>query len=135
MSRFNPLLWPKPPVIWRYGIAVLSVAAAPIISRWPAVNLGSARESLLLCAVMISAWLGGIEPGLLPTVLSCLALNYYSREPLFDNTNTKPQGTGIGLAIIRSIIDALGARLWAEKNKGRSATYLFNVPAADDTVT
>jgi hypothetical protein len=30
----NPLLWPKPPGIWSYGIAVLSVTSALIISRW-----------------------------------------------------------------------------------------------------
>lgn len=133
MSRFNPVWWPKPPVIWSYGLAVLSVAAALIISRWPAFHLETAPASLLLCAAMISAWLGGVRPGLLATVLSCLALIYYSLAPLFDNT--KSQGTGMGLAIIRSIIEALDARLWAEINNGRSATYVFNVPAADDTAT
>jgi hypothetical protein len=28
MSSFNPLLWPKPPVVWGYGIAVLSVTGS-----------------------------------------------------------------------------------------------------------
>jgi signal transduction histidine kinase len=84
MSRFNPLLWPKPPVIWRYGIAVLSVVAALVISRWPAFHLETAPASLFLCAVMISAWLGGVGPGSLATVLSCLAFNYYFLEPLYS---------------------------------------------------
>jgi hypothetical protein len=82
MSKFNPLLWRKPPAIWGYGIAILSVTAAVVISRWPAMYLETAPASLFLLAVMISAWLGGIGPGLLAVVLSCLAFNYYALQPL-----------------------------------------------------
>jgi PAS domain S-box-containing protein len=84
MPRLNPLLWPKPPAIWSYGIAVLSVAAALILSQWPALHLQGAPASLFLCAVMFSSWLGGIGPGLLATALSCLAFNYYFVEPLYS---------------------------------------------------
>src|SRR5256712_3295913 len=82
MPRSNPLLWPKPPTIWSYGIAVLSVAAALIISRLPAVHLQDAPVSLFLCAVLLSAWFGGIGPGLLATTLSALAFNYYFLPPI-----------------------------------------------------
>jgi C4-dicarboxylate-specific signal transduction histidine kinase len=84
MFRSNPLLGPKARVIWGYGIAVLSVAAALIISRWPAFHLETAPASLFLCAVMFSAWLGGVGPGLLATALSSLAFNYYFLEPLYS---------------------------------------------------
>ncbi len=81
MSRSNPLLWPKPHAIWSYGIAVLSVAAALIISWWPALHLGDAPVSLFLCAVMLSAWFGGVGPGLLATAVSALAFYYYFLPP------------------------------------------------------
>jgi len=42
---------------------------------------------------------------------------------------TKPQGTGMGLAISRSIIEAHGGRLWATANAERGATFHFTVPA------
>ncbi len=84
MSRSNPLLWPKPPAIWSYGIAVLSVAAALIISRWPALHLEAAPVSLFLCAVMFSAWFGGVGPGLLATALSGLAFYYYFLPPMYS---------------------------------------------------
>ena len=41
---------------------------------------------------------------------------------------TKPQGTGMGLAISRSIIEAHGGRLWATANAQRGATFHFTVP-------
>jgi len=86
MSRFNPLSWPKPPVIWRYGIAVLSVLAAAIISLWPPFHLQSAPASLFLCAVLVGAWCGGSGPGLFATALSTLAFYYYFLTPIHSLT-------------------------------------------------
>ncbi len=82
MRTSNPLLWPKPPAIWSYGIAVLSVAAALTVSRLPAIHLQDAPVSLFLCAVILSAWFGGVGPGLVATLLSALAFNYYFLPPI-----------------------------------------------------
>src|SRR5262249_4427690 len=41
---------------------------------------------------------------------------------------TKPSGTGMGLSICRSIIDAHGGRLWAEANEPRGAVFQFTLP-------
>jgi C4-dicarboxylate-specific signal transduction histidine kinase len=82
MSRLNPLLWPKPPVIWSYGIAVFSVAAVLIVSRWPPLHLRESPVSLFLCGVMLSSWFGGVGPGLLATALSAFAFYYYFLPPM-----------------------------------------------------
>jgi signal transduction histidine kinase len=44
---------------------------------------------------------------------------------------TKSNGTGMGLSICRSIIDAHGGRLWVEANEPRGAAFQFTLPGAE----
>ncbi|MGB0124145.1 MAG: MEDS domain-containing protein [Silvibacterium sp.] len=43
--------------------------------------------------------------------------------------STKPQGTGMGLPISRSIIESHGGHLWATSNSGPGATFQFTLPS------
>ena len=52
-------------------------------------------------------------------------------ERIFQSLyTTKPGGTGMGLSICRSIVEAHGGRLWAEANEPRGAVFWFTLPSA-----
>ena len=60
-------------------------------------------------------------PGIDPEHLDRVFNSFYT---------TKPSGTGMGLPICRSIVDAHGGRLWAEANEPRGAIFQFTLPTA-----
>jgi signal transduction histidine kinase len=79
--------WSKPPVSLRYGAAVLSIVATVIILLWmDAVFHAAPHVSLFLCAVMFSAWFGGVRPGLLAIAVAVLAFKYFFLPPNYSLT-------------------------------------------------
>jgi signal transduction histidine kinase len=48
---------------------------------------------------------------------------------------SKPSGTGVGLAISRTILDSHGGRLWFTRNPDRGTTFRFSVPVVGEEKT
>ena len=68
-----------------YAIAVLSVLFAGLFRYLlPAGITTRAPFAFFLIAVIVSAWLGGVKPGLLATVLGLLVGDYFFVEPLYS---------------------------------------------------
>ncbi|MGA9770662.1 MAG: PAS domain S-box protein [Blastocatellia bacterium] len=69
-----------PQAVWHYGLAVTSVAVALVITQSlePYTTL---RTPLFYAAILITAWIGGIGPGVLAVAIATLALGYYFSPP------------------------------------------------------
>lgn len=66
----------------RYGFAVLAVGIA-LLPKLIAPIIGGTSSFLpFILAVMVSAWYGGMLPGLLATLLSCILINYFWEPPI-----------------------------------------------------
>ena len=51
---------------------------------------------------------------------------------LFEKLDPAADGTGVGLALVRRIVEAHGGRAWAESDgPGRGATFCFTLPPGD----
>jgi signal transduction histidine kinase len=57
----------------------------------------------------------GIDPRIMPRLFNAFV-------------TTKPKGTGMGLAIARSVIEKNGGRIWATQKAGPGATIEFTLP-------
>ena len=98
----------------RYGLAVLLTALAIIASIVLAPHWNP-RHLLLpfYPAVMLSAWLGGFGPGLLATLVSALAMDYFWLPPTFAFGMREP-GDFLGFLLFLGVgllVSALSERL------------------------
>jgi signal transduction histidine kinase len=116
------------------------LAADPSTVTADRVQLQQVLMNLMLNGIEAMTDLGGEltvssrlgEDGQLTIAVSDTGLGLPAEEPdrIFATFfSTKPQGSGMGLAISRSIVESHGGRLWATANGGRGATFHLTLPA------
>ncbi len=66
-------------------------------------------------------------PGIPPEHIGLVFERFYRVDP---SRSREDGGTGIGLAIARSVVEAHGGRIWAESASGGGATFRFVLPLA-----
>src|SRR5205823_13572947 len=87
----------------------------------------AARREGARCVVRVEDTGPGIPPEHLPFL--------FERFYRVDQARSRGEGgTGIGLAIARSVVEAHGGRIWAESEVGRGSVFTFELPLATSRV-
>jgi PAS domain S-box-containing protein len=94
----------------RYAVAGLLTVMALSLALVGQGTWGSAATySFFLGAVMLSSWVGGLGPGIMATVLSTLAADYFLIEPLhtitFDASRLVQLSAFVGIAALISSLN------------------------------
>ena len=67
--------------MWHYGLAIGSVAIALGITQW-LERYTTLRTPVFYAAILMTAWFGGMGPGLFAAAFATLALGYYFSPPV-----------------------------------------------------
>lgn len=70
--------------LWRYGVAVLSTSLVTALTIALQPFLRHGVMALFFASVMVSAWYGGLGPGLLASLLSVLASQFFFFPPIYS---------------------------------------------------
>lgn len=100
------MLTVKQSSLLRYGTAVLSVGFATVLMLLldPLLAMSQSPFLLFFGAVMLSAWYGGLRPGLLAAVLSGLISTYFFLPPAYSWTLTLVNGSRLSLFLLEGAL-------------------------------
>jgi PAS domain S-box-containing protein len=122
MSKFETTMRRITSVVLRYGLAVLSVAAAFSITQLLRTYFEPIPNSLFFCAIVVSSWLGGLGPGLLAGLLSVEVIDYYFLLPPYTlGVNPEDVPRLIIFLISGALISSMGGAQRRAKESLRQA--------------
>lgn len=106
-----------------YGLAVATVGVTAVLKLVLSnVFMQDTPFLLLIGAVMLAAWYGGLGPGLLATVLADVASNYFFMGIPYSLSFSREEGLKLGLFLVEGIsISILAAILHSARRRAESA--------------
>src|SRR5918994_2839411 len=118
------------PILLRYGIAVASVAVvlglrllldSLFLQSNPLLLILGA--TMLSASIIVSAWYGGLGPGLLATALAAIATDYYFLYPLASFSELSMEATPlVAFALEGMFVISLAVALRLAKSRAEERT-------------
>jgi signal transduction histidine kinase len=93
---------------------------------------GSIRVGLTRDGASIVAAVSDTGCGIAPEDLSKLFQEFYRAN---DPVNQQVRGTGLGLALVKRIVEAHRGRIWVTSEKGQGSTFYVSLPSPPATST
>jgi len=90
----------------------------------PVITIGQAGESKGMPVLFVQDNGMGIAPEFKDRVFG-----------LFNKLDAQSEGTGIGLALVKRIVEFHGGRIWVESELGKGATFFFTLPTLSTPVS
>lgn len=119
--------------IQRYGVAVVAVVLALLLMLLLDPWLAIAKTPFILFfgAVMVSAWYGGLGPGLLATFLSALLSSYFFLSPIYSLDLDLSSRTLLLLFVLQGILFSILCKELQTTNR-RLAANLMKLKTSEE---
>jgi K+-sensing histidine kinase KdpD len=102
--------------VWRYGFAIVSVVLATALTR--SLEHYTDITPLFYAAVVLSAWFGGMGPGLVAVVLATFALDYYFIPPLYT---LRPDLKQLSFLVVFGLLAIVTSWMGAKRRRAEEA--------------
>ena len=95
--------------LWRYGLAVATVAVALVITK--SLEQYTDITPLFYAAIVVSAWFGGMGPGLVAVAVAAVSIDYYFVVPLYTfGLGAKPMSFLIVFGVLAVLTSWMSAK-------------------------
>ena len=108
----------------RYGVAALAVGVALLVKLLlDPLTVQDTPFLLVFGAIIVSAWYGGLGPGLLATGLSALATDYFYLYPVGSFTVFSLEGVDVAAFLLEGVlVSVLTSSLRSARNRAQHRT-------------
>src|SRR4029453_15126803 len=86
-----------------YALAMLSVGTIVLVKENALAERAVDAIPLLLAAIGLTTWFGGLRPGLVAALLATLAVDYYFIEPVHSWTVAVKDGPSLLLFVLSAL--------------------------------
>jgi len=111
-------------IVLRYGVATLAVGVALLVKLLlDPLTVQDTPFLLVFSAIIVSAWYGGLGPGLMATGMSVLATDYFFLYPKGALSGFSVEGIDVATFVLEGVlVSVLTSSLRSARNRAQRST-------------